>query len=295
MNYGFRSFHPFVLFTYYFAAIISIMINRHPFFLFSTVLLLILFNWTVDKGKTLKIWFRFLLLFSILLFFIHPLLNHRGQRVLFYVFHEPITLESVFQGAINGLTFLAIMLLFITFSRVLDAEKFLFLFGKAFPKWGMLAMLAVRFVPLFRLRMQDILAVQRARGITVTSGTVRERMKNGFLLVHMLLTWSLEDGIQTADSMAARGYGLEERSRYNPYRFLSADCIATGVLTGLLLLSIYGSWLGDGVLTLSPVIEPVFLDGREWVFFIVHCSLIGFPLIVDIKEEALWLYWKRKT
>ena len=295
MNDGFRMYHPLVLFTYYLVAIIAITINRHPFFLLISVLLLIFFNWTVDQGKTMNVWLRFLIVFSLLLFFIHPLLNHRGRHVLFYLFNEPITLESVYQGAINALTFLAIMLLFITFPHVLDAEKFLFLFGRAFPKWGMLAMLAVRFVPLFRLRLEEILTVQRARGISITTGTVRERLKNGFLLVHLLFPWSLEDGIQTADSMPARGYGLGRRTRYHPYNFRVYDFLGMAFMTIFFILSIIGYRLGDGVLSVTPVIEPVLLSGREWLFFIIHCLLIGFPLIVDLKEAALWLYWKQKT
>lgn len=295
MNHGFRTLHPVVLLTYYLATTIAITINRHPFFLFFTVLVLILFNWVCDRGKTMKWWWRFFVLFGLLLFLLNPLLNHRGQHVLIYLFDQPITMEAVVQGAINALTFVALLLLFITFPRIIDSSKFLFLFSGVFPKWGLLAMLSVRFVPLFRIRLEEIIAVQRARGISLTTGTVRARLKNGFALVHSLLTWSLEDGIQTADSMAARGYGLKQRSRYNPYRLHPSDIFAIGTIAGLLALTIFGSWLGDGVLTMTPVIEPVYLTGREWTFFIIHTLLVGFPVIVEIKEEAQWFYWKQKN
>lgn len=294
MNYGFRTLHPLVLVTYYITAVIAITINRHPLFLFFTILLLIIFNWSIDKGKTLKSWFRFLLLFALLLFLINPLVNHRGQHILFYLFNNPVTLEAVVQGLINGFTFLAVMLLFITFPLIVHSEKFLFLFSKVFPKWGLVAMLAVRFVPLFRIRLQEMVAVQRTQGINIARGAMRQRLKNGIKLVQMLLTWSLEDGIETADSMAARGYGIQKRSQYNPYQMHAEDIFSLLFMAGLSVITISGAWLGDGVFVRSPVVELVFLYGWEWLFFAIHCLLVGFPLIVTAKEEAQWLYWKQK-
>ncbi len=41
-----------------------------------------------------------------------------------------------------------------------------------------------------------------------------------------MVTWSLENAIETADSMRARGYGLPGRTSFSIYRFDSRDSSA---------------------------------------------------------------------
>ena len=248
----------------------------------------------LDRGKKLKIWSTMLILFPIIFMFITPLFNRRGNQILFYFADNPVTLEAVIQGLMNGLTIIAIMLLFITFNQVITANKFLFLFSKWFPQWALLAMLSLRFVPLFQRRMNEIIAVQKSRGYSLTEGPLRQRVKNGLFLLQILLTWSLEDGIQTADSMAARGYGVQKRSQYTPYKITITDMALILILIIFTCIGLFGWWLGDGVLSLHPVFEPVILYGREWLFFFLYISLIGFPLVIEGKEVVQWHNWKQK-
>ncbi|KYD16678.1 MAG: energy-coupling factor transporter transmembrane protein EcfT [Caldibacillus debilis] len=291
---GFRSLHPFAALLYYVFAFTAIMICQHPFFLFFSGLILTAVNLVLDRGRTLKGWGALFALFTLSLLILTPLFNHRGSVILFYVFQNPVTLEAVLQGAMNGLTLFSLLALFSTFHLVIDGRKFLFLFSKWLPKWALLAMLAVRFVPLFKRRLDEIGMVQRGRGMGIAAGPLRQRMKHGMLLTQILLTWSLEDGIQTADSMLARGYGLGKRSKYTPYSFRPGDFAAIVFLLALSAATVAGWYLGDGLLTLFPGLEPVLLYGREWVFFSFFALLIGFPLIAEGKEAAAWRYWRRK-
>ena len=45
-----------------------------------------------------------------------------------------------------------------------------------------------------------------------------------------MLTWSLENAIETADSMKSRGYGLPGRTAFSIYRFDDRDKMALGWL-----------------------------------------------------------------
>lgn len=234
-----------------------------------------------------------MIVLSLLFLILTPLTNHRGNHVLFYLFNSAITLEALIQGLLNALTLIAILTLTITFNYCMTADKFLFLFSKWMPKWSLLAMLSVRFVPLLNRRLVEIITVQKGKGLSVTSGPLKQRVKHGLLLVQVLLTWSLEDGIQTADSMSARAYGLQKRTKYTPYKLHMNDGFMIFILAGLTGTGIFGWWLGDGVLTLMPLLEPTIIYGREWIFFTIYVLIIGFPLIVEGKEAIQWQYWKR--
>lgn len=284
MSFGFRTLHPFVLLFYYICTVTGILLYQHPFFLLFACIILILLNVVLDKGKMLKSWGKFLIILPIVFMIVAPLFNRRGNHILFYISQNPVTLESIIQGLMNGLTIIAIMLVFLTFNVVITADKFLFLFSKWFPQWALLAMLSLRFVPLFQRRLHEIMTVQKARGYSITEGPIKQRVRNSLLLLQILLTWSLEDGIETADSMAARGYGVQERTKYTPYKLTVTDLILIVLLLILTAIVIFGWWLGDGVLTLLPILEPVLLYGREWLFFTFYICLIGFPLFVEGKE-----------
>lgn len=62
--------------------------------------------------------------------------------------------------------------------------------------------------------------------------------------LEVLLTWSLEEGLQTADSMKARGYGTGRRSSYSPYRWRPKDGAA---LFFLLIAGGLSVWLEPGI------------------------------------------------
>ncbi len=294
MNTAFYFVHPFPAFLYFLFAVMIVMLYQHPFFLGAGCLLLMILHLLLDRGQTVRRWLPGFILLFIFIFAITPLFNHRGNHILFNLFNQPITLEAVLQGLMNALTIVAILLLAIGFNIIMTADKFLFLFSKGFPKWALVAMLALRFIPLFTRRLKEIVAVQKTKGKSVTKGRFKNRIKTALELVQILLTWSLEEGIQTADSMTSRGYGLTKRTKYHPYKVRKED---VGILLFLALTTLYGifGWyLGDGVLTLTPVLEPVWLYGREWAFFAGYIILLGLPLWVEAKESLAWYYWKRK-
>ncbi|WAA09586.1 energy-coupling factor transporter transmembrane component T [Fervidibacillus albus] len=292
MNYGFRNIHPLTNFLYYVFSFAIIMLNQHPFFLIFSSILTVFLNFVLDAGRTLKNWGKFVLFLILLFIVITPLFNHRGSVILFYAFQNPITLEAILQGFINALTLFSVVALFFTFSLVIDGEKFLFLFSKHLPGWTLLTMVSVRFVPLLKRRLEEIRTVHQTKH-SAQKHSILTRLKHGLFLVQILLTWSLEDGIQTADSMAARGYGLQKRSRYVRYKFEKQDIFLVGWMSLLTGISIWGWFLGDGVLTLFPVIEPLLLEGREWFFFTNFLLLVGLPLLIEGKDALQWQFWKR--
>jgi energy-coupling factor transport system permease protein len=292
---GFQSFHPMILLLYYIIALAGIMLYQHPVFLGVAVLLILFIHFLLDGGQELKKWRTMIIVMGVLSLILTPFFNQRGNYILFYLFEKQVVLEAVWQGVMIALTLVCILTLFLTFNMVITPDKFVFLFSKILPQWALLIMLSMRFVPLLRKRLIEIGDVQRVKGLSVTSGSLKKRAENGMLLLQTLLTWSLEESIQTADSMTARGYGLEKRSKYQPFYMKKRDWVALVflVLAGSLVL--FGWWLGDGVLTLLPILETVWLQGREWLYFFLFLIFIGFPVWTEGKEMVKWKYLRRKA
>ncbi|WP_249869077.1 energy-coupling factor transporter transmembrane component T [Oceanobacillus saliphilus] len=293
MPRGFRSFHPFVLMLYYIAVIAGLMINQHPFFLLAAFICLVFVNLILDKGVELNKWKYMILFLSLFVLVLTPIFNQQGNIVLWTVFSREIYLEAIIQGFMIACTLSGILALFTTFSIVITSDKFLYMFSKVFPKWALILMLALRFVPLFRKRLSDIQDVQEMKGVSMKDGKLREKAQNGMLFIQILLTYSLEEAIQTADSMSARGYGLQKRSNYESYAWKLRDSYVLIYIIAFSLLIIIGWQLHESVLMLAPTLESIALEGNSWFYLIGWISLISLPIWTEGKEVMKWSFYQR--
>lgn len=289
MEVGFRSYHPFILFFYYVCVGTLAMFFNHPIFIATALILLILVNVTYDRGQALRKWIPMLLIMSTLIILLNPFLVSRGSTILFYFRGKQVTLEATMYGMVFALSIAAILVMFISFNLILNGNKFLFVFSKILPRTAFLTMLAIRFVPLLKARLDEINAVQQVRGLTMDVGTIRERARSGMLRLQILLTWSLEEAIQTSDSMKARGYGLGTRTSYVPYKLTKRDWTWLVLLIILFALCFIGGSLGYGKILIYPELGTLHLYALDWVVFICMVLICSFPLFAEGGE---WLRWK---
>lgn len=288
MENRFSQFHPLVSFLFYLGAISLFILMLHPIFLGIGFVVILLINFAHDRFEGLKHWSFFIVTSFLLMVVLNPLFNERGLHVLFTIANHRFTLESVMYGGMNALSLIGVLAIFISYNVIMKPNKLLFLFSKFLPQFAVLLMLTLRFIPLMRRRMEEISVIQKSKGISVTNGKWKEKVKTGMLFVQALLTFSLEEAIQTADSMKARGFGEERRSSYEYFRFKTADVFAMVYLIIIFMVILYGRNSGYGFLTVYPVMESsklTLLDSTTLVFFLLFLS---FPLLV---EAGGWFRW----
>ena len=290
MESGFRSYHPYVQFCYYLFAGFLIMYFNHPIFLTSVLLLLILVNLSHDGGKALRKWILILVIMSAIIILLNPFLVSRGTTILFYFRGKQVTLEAAMYGITMALFIVNILILFISFNLILNGNRFLYIFSKFLPRTAFLIMISIRFVPLLKRRLDQISEVHLIRGMSMTTGSLKSRMKNGMLRMQILLTWSLEEAVQSADSMKARGYGLGNKTSYIPYKMKKRDWSWLITLCILFCLCIAGGTLGYGKVMIYPELGTLDFFLIDWVLFICMIMLVAFPLMIEGREKIRWKF-----
>lgn len=289
MHRGFQHFHPFTCMAYYAGFFILCMLLRHPLFLLAALIIIILFNVIQDGGRQLRsyAWMYVFLALSILI--LNPLFTHRGREVLFYFWDQPVTLEAIMYGLIMALSMLCILCGFVSFNITITSGKFLYLFARILPKTALVTMLSVRFVPLLKRRLVEISTVQRSKGIDVSSGPFWKRAKDGMMILQTLVTWSLEEALQTADSMQSRGYGLSvERTSYQRFRMRRKDYVVLFFLFLSLVPCVWGWSQGYGKLQIYPSLESIVPHSAEWWVLMSLSVYVGIPMIIEGKERWRW-------
>ncbi|ASA25970.1 energy-coupling factor transporter transmembrane component T [Paenibacillus donghaensis] len=288
MSGGFRAVHPAVALMYYGGLLLFAAVLFHPLFLLTQIAALLVLLLMQGQGRSLRRTLPFYLLMAGGVAVLNPLFSHRGASILFYFLDQPITLESVLYGLMMMLVLLSIFIVFLSYNHTVTTDKFMYLFAAAAPKSALLTLMAIRFVPLFQRRLRQIGMVQSTRGIDVTSGSVRKRIKDGLTLLKVLLTWSLEEALQSADSMKARGYGIRKRSSYAIYKLDRQDIVLLVLLAASGAAVVFGWLQGYGVLEIYPRLRPHDFSLEEGAMYGCFGLFVLLPLALEAKEKWIW-------
>ena len=79
-----------------------------------------------------------------------------------------------------------------------------------------------------------------------------KKIRYALNMVSILVTWALENAIETADSMKSRGYGLRGRTAFSIYRFNRRDKLLGTMLVGLCVIFGYGCYRGAAFAQYNP-------------------------------------------
>ena len=216
---------------------------------------------------------------------INPFISHNGVTVLFVMNHNPVTLEALIYGVAAGGMIVTVMTWFRAFTAVMTSDKLLYIFGSLSPKIALMLSMALRYVPLFTAQVHKVSQSQKALGLYKEDNLI-DRLRGGMRVFSVMVTWTLENGIITADSMTARGYGTGRRTRFSIFRWTRDDVL---LLIASLLLTALTLWgIADRTFTYYPAITATPVTARTLAGFISYGLLTLLPAIITGKEVLKW-------
>jgi len=220
---------------------------------------------------------------------VNPAFNHEGQTILTYLpSGNPLTLESMFYGVAAAVMLASVVLWFSSYNEIMSSDKFVYLFGRMIPALSLVLSMALRFIPKFKAQMQVVSEAQACIGRDTKNGSVFRRVGNAVKIFSIMVTWSLENAIETADSMRSRGYGLPGRTAFSIYRFDDRDktALAWLIFCGAYLIS---GWIAGGTyFRYYPTVKTAAWTPLTVSFMFVYLALVLTPVILDRKEDRQW-------
>ncbi len=284
----FSKYHPAVNFIFFAGAICMGVIIMHPLYLVATVFGSSIYYILLNRKACCRTMGRLFVLF-VFLTIINPLLNTKGETVLFYIFTRAYTLEALFYGAAIAAVFVSMILWFGCCNIVMSSDKIMSLFSNIIPSVSMLIVMVCRMIPHMINKIHQIIAVRKIIGKGIQGkSSLKEKILSGMTVIEVLTSWSLEGSIVTGDSMRARGYGVTKRTGFNIYRMKVADwalVVIMLVLISTVILAICQGWVK---VTFVPLQYAVPVKGVNILGLIAYFGYLLIPTLLHIKESVQW-------
>ena len=293
MNTPFASLHPFVLLVFFLFAAGFSMFLMHPVFL--VISFICAFGYCVylkgKKGiKSLGLCLPLVIFAAV----INAAFNHQGVTILVYVNDNPITLESLIYSLAAALMLLGVLMWFSCLNEIMTSDKLMCVFGKLSPSVAILFSTTLRFVPRFGAQLKKITFAQKCIGRSYSDGGFFTRLKNAVKILSILVTWALENAVETADSMKSRGWGLKGRTSYSGFRFDRRDFFSLAALLLLASFIIGGILAGEGRVKYYPSVVLSDFSVFGLMVYMAYFLLMAFPLIFSLTEDFKWYRLKSK-
>ncbi len=286
---AFSSYHPAVNFLYFGLVLFFTMCFLHPVCLLLSLAAALRYAVRLNGRQAVRCGLLYLLPMALLAALLNPAFNHKGATILTYLpSGNPLTLESVAYGLAAAALLSAVVTWFSCYTAVMTSDKFVYLFGRVIPALSLVLSMALRFVPRFQAQARVVSQAQRCVGRDVSDGSLLQRLRNGVTILSILLTWCLENAIETADSMKSRGYGLPGRTAFSIYRLDGRDRTALwclGALGGYIL----SMWRAGGfACRYFPTFRLAPWDGWSLSGLLAFGLLCLTPVIIDRREDRRW-------
>ena len=288
MTDEFSRCHPLVNFLYFCFVIGFAMFCLHPVFLLLSLTVSLLYACRLAGRKSLRT-LRWLLPFAVFAVLLNAAFNHAGLTVLLYLpSGNPLTLESIVYGVAAAAMLASVLLWFICWSAVMSSDKFLYLFGRVIPSLSLVLSMTMRFIPRFKTQFETVCESQKAMGNDSDGNNLLARLKRTLRCFSAVITWSLENTVDTSDSMRARGYGTVRRTSYTNYRMDARDRAL------LIYICACGIFLVGGCAAKGldwrwfPDAKGALLQPLSVIMYSVYLALAATPLFLDRKGRKTW-------
>ena len=282
-----RETHPLTCTLYFLSAISAGLIAGDIFVMTLSLIIALL----VQRQMTGHMRPVLPIVIAILSALINPLFSHNGRTALFMLNGNAVTLEALLYGLHMGLMIGSALTWFDAFSQLMTGDRVLCVCGMLFNRLALMISMAMRYVPMLKRQAGAIRDAQKVTG-RYRADTAFDKLRAGLSVFSALVTWALENGITTADSMTARGYDTGKRTQYNDYRFERHDALLTAFVFVLL-----GSVIALKIAGLTGTeFYPAFLTaGKGNLCALIAMLLLGLlPILNDAGYKLKWHYLTSK-
>jgi energy-coupling factor transport system permease protein len=280
--------HPAVYIAYYLILMFFAFIFNNPYYAISFFICIFVLLRLQGIKKEFKATIKGFIVMGLMIVIINPLASKLGTTKIYLWGNFFVTYEAIIYGIISALSLLLVLLVFISFNRSVSYQDMGYVFSKKFPTLSMIIIMALRFMPLFNHRLEEISKLKNFENENLERKGFINKIKCILDNILVLISWAFEGSMIAAKSMKARGYNTSKRTSYLKYKFNRIDKIFIAFILVTSILSIVGIFYGAGRINVYPSIDFSFNQIPINIFYLSFLLLL-LPLIyLEFKEKLIW-------
>lgn len=286
---AFYTVHPVVNFAYFVMVILFSMFFMHPVCLAISLICSFTYSVVLKGVRAVKQNLCYMMPLFLISALMNPAFNHEGVTILTYLpSGNPLTLESIAYGVAAASMIATAICWFSCLNEVFTSDKFVYLFGRVMPSLSLILSMALRFVPKFAAQFKAVSNAQRCVGRDMYQGSLISRARHALTILSIVVTWSLENAIETADSMKSRGYGITGRTAFSIYTFGKRDKILLFIILILGAVVLAGGLSGANAFRYFPSMKGTEFSVFCVLTFVCYLALCLVPVILEVWEVRKW-------
>lgn len=282
----FEHLHPICIFIYFVLVIGMSLACMHPIMSLLSLFGALLFLLCIKGRRGVLMQLRFVFPLFLFVAVANPLVNHRGVTLLGMFLDQWITLEAIAYGVTAGLSLAGLILWFACYQQVMTSDKFLYLFGQIAPGSSLLITMALQLIPKLGAQLKQIQQSQEM--LRPEEKGILFKLHTALRHTSTLVGWSIENAVEQADSMKARGYGIRRRTTFHLFRFDSRDARFLGVVLALGGACVMARMFGHGTMEFYPRMDAIVTGESGLVLYGLFALLVCLPAILEGKEALRW-------
>ena len=281
----FDSYHPMINLIYFVTAIACAVNFQHPVYL--AISFVCAFVYSVKLNGKRSCIFNLCLIPLVFAYAAwYSYYNHFGITNLRMNFvGNQITLEAVTVGIVRGVKIATVIMIFSCIFAVVSADKVVYLFGRISPRLSLYLSVLLRFIPRVKQRAKRIELSRRGIGKGCFQGNPLQCFLHMCSFLSILITWTLEDFMDSAASMKCRGYSLRGRTAFSIYRFDNRDRGFVIAIFTCLTVTFMAVAFNQTRIQYNPVIMMNRITGMSIIFYAAYGILLLLPMLLQIAGE----------
>lgn len=288
----FATCHPVVPAVYVAVTLVLTMACMQPVLIGLSLLGALSFSCTVRGVAPTMGMLRWQIPVIILISLVNPLFSASGSTELLRIGTHAVYAESLAYGASMGALFVASVTWFMGAAELLPFDRVMALLGNAAPTVALMISMAMRLIPRFVRQGKTIDSVQRvARSCAFASFAGQSPRADRHLdlrlrlrLSSVLMGWTMEDSLETADAMRARGWGAAaRRNTYTRFRFGARDAWALVLIAAFALVAMLLGYVATTQFAFYPTMPALV----PWWGYVPYAAWMLLPSILFVIERLL--------
>ena len=288
---AFGQSHPVVA-AVYFVAVIGIgTLVTQPVFVAISVVGALLYGMCLQGALSTVRNLRWQLPMVALVCLANPLFSHSGATVVATLGPVTVRLEALAYGLCMGGSLVCMLQWVSNAACVLTEDRLLELSGSRLPVVSTMVSMAIQLVPQLRRRYGVVSSTRAActcAQVPATKGTAAAPGRGAHRLGYVnastvLMAWAMEDSVERADAMRARGWEVGgPRSRYRLQPLRSQDVAAATAVGFLALVCALLAWVAQSQWSFYPTMPALV----PWWGYAPYAALSLGPTVVTAARRV---------